>query len=335
MNFVKKTIVLKMRDNLNEQNSRAVVILQKSYSGLTARLLLTDFSETKAVTLILCSAGGEIQFALPDFNFGDQQLVFSRDFDIENGVSVYILNKNDEIIAYGACGESKIQFTEIIKKYHEKIYKNSEYQTYIEKETIFNDTASFGRTAYNDDAVAEDNYFKNADVDFKELKICDYDQQKLRSFDENGNSFSFDAKQEKKQTLRHTFTQNETDFFKEQITANGNCGNFGYYDKVKEFLDDIFEKYECENNLQQLITGSKWAKISCGQNKYYVVGLILHGETPSYICYGIPGTYLHQPEILKGISSFIPSSLFGDQNDGYWVMYQDVGTGECVVLHPF
>ncbi len=335
MNFVKKTIVLKMRDNLNAQNSRAVVILQKSYSGLSARLMLTDFSQTQAATLILCSLSGEIQFASPNFNLNDQQLSFSRDFDIENGVSVYVLNKNDEIIAYGACGESKIQFTEILKKYHEKIYKNTKYQTYIEKETVFDDADSFGRTAYNDDAVAEDNYFKNADVDLKGLKIRDYDQQKLRSFDENGNTFSFDPKQEKEQTLRHTFTQSETDFFKEQTTPNGNCGNFGYYDKVRDLLDDIFEKYERENDLQQLINGSKWAKISCGQNKYYVVGLILHGEMPSYICYGIPGNYLNQPEILKGISSFIPSSLFGNQNDGYWVMYQDVGTGECVVLHPF
>lgn len=335
MNFVKKTIILKTREALTTQKSRAVIILQKNYSGLTARLLLSDFRETNPTVLILQSTTNEIQFVSPNFNLNDQQLSFSKDFDIETGVSVYVLNANDEITAYGNCGEGKIQFSEIIKKYHEKIYKNTEYQSFIEKETVFDDTNALRQCEYNDNAVAESNYFENADVDFKKLKIRDYDkhrQQELRPYTPNGDAFAINAKQEKEQTLRHTFTESKTNLFEDEGVS---IENLIYYNKVKDLLDEIFDKYERENNLQELINGSKWAKISCGQNKYYVVGLILHGKTPSYICYGIPGTHLNQPEILKGVSSFIPESLFGEQKNGYWVMYQDVNTGECIVLHPF
>ena len=81
-----------------------------------------------------------------------------------------------------------------------------------------------------------------------------------------------------------------------------------------------------------MVHGSKWVKISYGDGKFYVFGVIYDGKKPLYICYGVPSENSKKPpESMKGLASFIPSSA-EDADSGYWVMYQDANTGASLKI---
>ena len=107
-----------------------------------------------------------------------------------------------------------------------------------------------------------------------------------------------------------------------------------YYLKVKKDLDDLFTKYPKEEKLEKAVQGSSWVKIFYNEEKYYTVGLVREGGKPKYICYGIPAKYsVAPPKELDGFCSFLPLSLFDLKGDGYWMIYQDAETGDCVKLN--
>lgn len=119
--------------------------------------------------------------------------------------------------------------------------------------------------------------------------------------------------------------------FDEAACAETEIPNTDYYDNSKEELDGLFAKFPQNRELNKLIPNSKWVKVSYGGEKYYTVGLIFEKEAPKYICYGVPGRYSKTPpKALDGYSSFLPLSLFDMLGDGYWMMYQNASTGDCV-----
>ena len=69
------------------------------------------------------------------------------------------------------------------------------------------------------------------------------------------------------------------------------------------------------------------------RNKYYTVGVICDEKKPKYICYGVPAESRGEPpDALKGYCSFLPLSVFDLSGKGYWMMFQDAETGECVKI---
>lgn len=179
---------------------------------------------------------------------------------------------------------------------------------------------------YNDEVVATENYYEN-DVDFAEkLKFIErFDNDSIH--DENAMPSCF-CQEEKEKNSAHTCGfKNETDAVKSQIYSTDNP----YYLTVKKHLDELFFKFPEEDALVKIVPESKWVKISYSQSKYYVVGLVSEAKTEKYICYGVPATYSPTPpETLKGYCSFVPRSIFDLTGEGYWMMFQDAVTGECV-----
>lgn len=106
-----------------------------------------------------------------------------------------------------------------------------------------------------------------------------------------------------------------------------------YYDKVKNELAALFGRYPAEEELAECIPFSKWAKITFSRNKYYTVGVISDERKPKYICYGVPAeSRKDPPEALKGLCSFLPISVFDLNGKGYWMMFQDAETGQCIKI---
>ena len=104
-----------------------------------------------------------------------------------------------------------------------------------------------------------------------------------------------------------------------------------YYDKVKGDLEALFGKYPPEEELAACIPYSRWAKVVFARNKYYTVGVICDEKRPKYICYGVPAESRGEPPAaLKGFCSFLPLSVFDLSGRGYWMMFQDAETGQCV-----
>lgn len=107
-----------------------------------------------------------------------------------------------------------------------------------------------------------------------------------------------------------------------------------FYNMIKEQLDELFERYPPEENLNQLIENSSWVKIDTDiVNKHYVVGIIMHNNDIKYICYGVPGNYnIEPPAEMHKYSQWLPTNISDPYNNGYWVMYQDSDTGENILI---
>ena len=104
---------------------------------------------------------------------------------------------------------------------------------------------------------------------------------------------------------------------------------------IKEQLDELFDRYPPEENLNRLVDNSYWVKINADyDNKYYVVGIIKNKQDIKYICYGVPGNYNIEPPIeMKDYSQWLPTDIKDPYTNGYWVMYQDADTGENIFIN--
>lgn len=106
-----------------------------------------------------------------------------------------------------------------------------------------------------------------------------------------------------------------------------------YYAKVQGDLTALFDKYPAEEELAECIPYSRWAKISFARGKHYTVGVIFDETLPRYICYGVPAAArTDPPAALRGFCSFLPLSVFDLNGKGYWMMFQDAETGECIKI---
>ena len=101
-----------------------------------------------------------------------------------------------------------------------------------------------------------------------------------------------------------------------------------FYLSVKPQLDEIFVCFpECED-LEEVVPNSKWAKIQV-EDGFYVVGLILDGEVVRYISYGVPATKNScPPSEIRDVAVWLDDGK--KEGKGYWVIYQDAMTGQCL-----
>lgn len=110
--------------------------------------------------------------------------------------------------------------------------------------------------------------------------------------------------------------------------------NETFYETISNQLENLFNTYPAETNLEELIPNSKWVKIDYENNgNFYVLGLIYEDINLKYICYGVPAEYSNTPpEGLDSYSQWLPTNLNEPNGEGYWVMYQDAISGNSVML---
>ena len=158
---------------------------------------------------------------------------------------------------------------------------------------------------------------------------------KLLNFEEENTSLSWAEKAEKimaqaedENAKQQAFAEEKREeskvFAFDNIRFDGN----NFYLSVKPQLDEIFVCYPEEDMLNNLVPNSRWVRINTSDG-YYVVGLVLDGDSVSYICYGVPSTDRCAPP--QEIADFaVWLSLGGNDGRGYWLIYQDALTGKCL-----
>lgn len=182
---------------------------------------------------------------------------------------------------------------------------------------------------YNDEVVATENYYDN-DLDFAEkLKF-------IERFDDDFLQFKNAVSSDQNQTKTQENSAFADGFPHEENPCNSK--NFSaenpYYLTVQNELEDLLAKFPEEPCLKRNVPDSRWVKIHYSETKYYVVGIVKENCLEKYICYGVPGKYSPEPPpTLKGFCSFVPCSIFDLTGDGYWMMFQDAITGECIKMN--
>ena len=169
---------------------------------------------------------------------------------------------------------------------------------------------------YEDEAIAEDNYYEYAQTDESGDAVRTHTQKEERARTAIPNEKAAGT------------VQKESSLKSEETLSHG--GSF--YDKMKSEIEGLLSAYPEESALCALIEGSKWVKINYGDDKYYVFGVIYSGGNPQYLCYGVPSEgQTKPPESMAGLASFVPANADGS-GGGYWVMYQDAVTGASIKI---
>lgn len=195
---------------------------------------------------------------------------------------------------------------------------------------------------YDDELIAAENYYAFADADLSSLRIrpsagmADAEEPPANAEagegGEGGNGPSFPPNTESgtgeggegEQAAERAFSEPKKPPAKQPPR---------YYAKVQGDLRALFEQYPPEEELAACIPYSRWAKIAFARGKHYAVGVISDEGRPQYICYGVPAERLSEPpKALRGFCSFMPLSVFDLHGKGYWMMFQDADTGECIQI---
>ena len=195
---------------------------------------------------------------------------------------------------------------------------------------------------YDDELIAAENYYAFADADLSSLRIrpsagrADAEEPPVKAEagegGEGGNGPSFPPN-----TESGTGEGGEGERAAERASSEPKKPPAKqpprYYAKVQGDLRALFEQYPPEEELAACIPYSRWAKIAFARGKHYAVGVISDEGRPQYICYGVPAERLSEPpKALRGFCSFMPLSVFDLHGKGYWMMFQDADTGECIQI---
>lgn len=324
MAFVKKFLVLKEIGGGYSVNGKGVsgVARAESENGKTAvNVSLINFAavtEGEYVAMIVLGNEKFIEY------LGANPFSLSREYDAAaDGFACFVAHAAEEKftpVAAGISAEAKFGVDALTEILSEKFKKNKPPAPKSEGAA---DTVDAENYAYDDETVATENYYLNPDADAETLTIKDLrDEQTLHTADFRADD---EGKAEKSRSEeKEKIYENEKHFAFGEKSRN-------FYLTVKKELDGIFDRYPADDSLEKTLPGSKWVRINYGENKYYVVGIITEKGAPKYICYGVPSPYgEYPPKELAGFCSFIPRSVFDMRGDGFWMMFQDAETGECV-----
>ncbi len=246
--------------------------------------------------------------------------------DLEKGVAVGLVcvkNSIPETFAFGRCESSATDLVDFKKKVAETLLKNP--PATLKKEQ--NTTADFTKTVneYDDEAVATCNYFDLDDEIEQKLKIIEENVVSVR----NEDAVPFNQGEKKENQAFKS-----VDGAKDEAGGNDSQSHSKKptcYEQARTELENIFQKFPEDLSLKKIFPDCRFAKIHYSPEKYYVVGEVKENGKVKYICYGIPDTYKPQPpKELKGFCSFVPLSVFDLKGKGFWMMFQDAISGECV-----
>lgn len=110
--------------------------------------------------------------------------------------------------------------------------------------------------------------------------------------------------------------------------AKGGLAGGNFYARMSGEIKKIFSVYPRAAELEEVMEGSRWVKISYGGGKHYAFGVLSREGEAAYICYGVPvEAGAPCPESLSERAGYIPV-----EGGGYWVMYQDASTGVSVKI---
>lgn len=179
------------------------------------------------------------------------------------------------------------------------------------------------RNIYNDEAVAECNYYELDSKNNNPLTENNYEP-----FCNQAN----DINQSKRTEIKKAQTFNDS-----PKNEDAQC-NFPrdkepkFYNSIKDKIESLFKKYPPISALMELLPESEWIKITYSDNKNYAIGKVLEKGTVRYIAYGIPGYKNAPPKGFERYSAFIPESIYLPNSSGYWCIFQCAVTGKEV--HP-
>lgn len=334
MNTFKKTIFLSNKHN-SKINTLSTLTLEKKNSSIFCTIKC--YNDTPQGNLLLgIQSGNKIIKQNVSFENNPYNFILTDSINLNETINCVLVDNNSDDfkpILWGKENkENQIQLLHKLKENISKLNRTKKVSTSttnnenkIDDKNIsdeITDNNNLLKTE-NDKEIFNENFKKNPHENHQQISLLNDNENKP-------NKSSFDEVAVAQASL---FEYSESEIENEIDNAiNKDNSSHKFYNMISSQIDELFEKYPREFNLEKLIDDSQWVKINHDyDNKYYVVGIIYEDNDIKYICYGVPGKYNQErPMELVGYSQWLPTDVKDPYNNGYWVMYQDADTGENI-----
>lgn len=194
-----------------------------------------------------------------------------------------------------------------------------------------------GGAAYDDEAIAEVNYYERKTDEGGDAVRAVEEKEEERQAGGEDESHTRIEQIEKERGVAHAARfenggenngENKYEDKGGEPLAGGLAGG-DFYSRMKGDIEKIFSTYPKAEELESAMEGSRFARISYGEGKHYVFGVLTVEGKARYICYGVPSNDgINPPRSLKGSASYVPTGGGG----GYWITYQDAATGISIKI---
>ena len=333
--------------------SKNVIILKQTVTGysindkpLTAIFRLEQESGVYTIFLTTINAkynlSGEYLLGFLDsdrilhqFSLGSLPTAFNLTLDfcpnIKNGFSVGLVYVSDNIpvvVAFAKTfefGFSLQEFKSMVLSKAIKTRKSTVKDCAEIPQVTPTEDFTFISQSYDDEAVATQNYYELEKEIHHKLKTLEIESERLQPKNGDYHCSIANKTQQEQETLIGCQVQDGASYSQKYSQ------DFPYYQFARKELEQLFDKFPIDLSLKKLFPDSIFVRIHYSSDKYYVVGVIKENKKEKYICYGVPSPYSEKaPKELDGFCSFIPLSIFDTKGDGYFMMFQDAITGECI-----
>ena len=327
--YTKKIAVIKQVKNGFSADGGALsgLVKAETYAGfLKVEASLINFAPLSEGRYVLGITDG-LNTVIFDGNYHECEC----DFNLSCGFAflVCFCNNGCAPIASAACGQMACALPDLKE---EMARSESAKGSKAPKEKTDSEKKISGVAAYDDEAIAEVNYYEyNADENGGAVRKDKAQEKSGSAGGEDEEAVS--AVKVQKERLNKSYKSNK----KPRSASNGGRSDKAdkpklaggdFYERMRPDIEKIFSAYPKEPELEKAMEGSRWAKISYGENKYYVFGVLSVEGVPRYVCYGVPSSNSQNPpKSLENSASYMPV-----ENGGYWIMYQDANTGVSVKM---
>ena len=171
----------------------------------------------------------------------------------------------------------------------------------------------------------QENIKKEVPIKYEDEALCEVNYYEFGEAYKDGGSVCESEKAEKD---GNNLPENEAAYSVEKELSGGLADGGSFYSRMKSEIENVLSSYPKEEALEETVENSRWVKITYGDGKYYIFGVIFGGGEAQYICYGVPSDNPTTPPTSLQNCSFIPA--YPEGNSGYWVMYQDAKTGASI-----
>lgn len=314
MSYTKNIAVIKgLKDGFSADGGplSGLVKTEKYSHNLKVEIKLINFAPlTEGRYVAAISDGAHIEIIENCFFEGQSELDSGAGF----AAVICYVNGGVRLIASAVCGnlqsavlglKGEIEKAEKIKPEDSTagaIAENGEKEEQAEENFA-------GKIGYEDEAIAEENYYEFGEADESREPLCKNTQEEKSGCELYENEKASGAFEE----------------------SAGGLARGGFYDRMKEETEKLFSSYPRCEELENAVEGSQWVKISYGEKNFYVFGVLKSAGIPRYLCYGLPSNDSSAPpESMRGYASFLP--VEADAWAGFWIMYQDADTGASIKI---
>ncbi len=343
MNYVKKMCILrqiKQGFSADGKPLAGLVKVEQYGKNLAAEISVMNFAPLSSGEYFCLLSDGKGKTEMLALR-GKSLFNILTDMDVSEGFCAVVCHVKNEVtpIAYGVNGNKVYDWRAILNatlppvfpKNEEKIQEPAPCATQPEESKFQADEREFAPTPkpqealpqalpnnapYDDESMANENYYKVEKDEYQQLEKINENAYTARADQEPNAEEGANASEDVDASrVLHPFAVNPD----------------GYYLSVRGEIDELFRKYPRDDTLRDAFSSSEWVRIKgTADAPQYLVGVLYEDGKAAYICYALAAQDKNNPpEEIKGVCTFVPSSLFND-TQGFFVIFQSASSGECV-----